>query len=141
MIFKNGNTVKGLTTAAGLWATAGIGLAIGCGGSMYLIGLFTTALIAVAQVIMHRFKIGSDSLSAHRITMEVADHAQFSRKLPELFEHWNAKISETKIRINEDGSAKYDITLRMADSIEMKEVIDVLTQNAGIKSIGYVTSD
>ena len=31
VIFKNGNSVKGLTTAAGIWATAGIGLAIGCG--------------------------------------------------------------------------------------------------------------
>ena len=29
VIFKHGNTIKGLTTAAGIWATAGIGLAIG----------------------------------------------------------------------------------------------------------------
>ena len=29
VIFKNGSTVKGLTTAAGIWATAGIGLALG----------------------------------------------------------------------------------------------------------------
>ena len=29
IIFRNGSTVKGLTTAAGIWATAGIGLAIG----------------------------------------------------------------------------------------------------------------
>ena len=28
VIFKNGSTVKGLTTAAGIWATAGIGLAL-----------------------------------------------------------------------------------------------------------------
>ena len=31
MIFRNGNSVRGLTTAAGIWATAGIGLAIGAG--------------------------------------------------------------------------------------------------------------
>ena len=141
VIFKNGNTVKGLTTAAGLWATAGIGLAIGCGGSMYLVGLFTTLLIAVLQVIMHRFKIGSDSMTAHRITMEVVNHAEFNRMLPELFEQWHAKVTETKIRISDDGSAKYDITLRMVDSIEMKDVIEILSQHEGIKSIGYVTSD
>lgn len=34
--------VKGLTTAAGLWATAGIGLAVGSG--MYAIGVVTTIL-------------------------------------------------------------------------------------------------
>lgn len=139
VIFKNGNTVKGLTTAAGLWATAGIGLAIGCG--MYYLGLFTTVLIAVLQVIMHRFKIGSDSLTAHRITMEVTNHAEFSRTLPELFEQWHAKVTETKIKINDDGSAKYDITLRMVETIEMKDVIEMLSQHEGIKTIGYVTSD
>ena len=31
VIFKHGSTIRGLTTAAGLWATAGIGLAGGVG--------------------------------------------------------------------------------------------------------------
>ena len=31
LIYKNGSAVKGLTTAAGIWATSGIGLAIGAG--------------------------------------------------------------------------------------------------------------
>ena len=34
--------VRGLTTAAGLWATAGIGLAVGCG--MYALGIVTAIL-------------------------------------------------------------------------------------------------
>ena len=34
--------VRGLTTAAGLWATAGIGLAVGCG--MYALGVVTAIL-------------------------------------------------------------------------------------------------
>ena len=29
VIYRNGSTLKGLTTAAGIWATAGIGMAIG----------------------------------------------------------------------------------------------------------------
>lgn len=44
-IFRNKNIVRGLTTAAGIWATAGIGLAVGSG--MYLLGIFTTAIIAL----------------------------------------------------------------------------------------------
>ena len=40
VIFKNGSAVKGLTTAAGIWATAGIGLALGSG--MYFIGFAVT---------------------------------------------------------------------------------------------------
>lgn len=37
--------VRGLTTAAGLWATAGIGLAIG--GGMYAVGIATTVLVLI----------------------------------------------------------------------------------------------
>ncbi len=39
------NFVRGLTTAAGLWATAGIGLAIG--GGMYWIGVAATILVLI----------------------------------------------------------------------------------------------
>ena len=39
------NFVRGLTTAAGLWATSGIGLAIG--GGMYWIGIAATILVLI----------------------------------------------------------------------------------------------
>ena len=51
VIFKHGSSVRGLTTAAGLWATAGIGLAIGAG--MYPVGIFATLLILVVQLLSY----------------------------------------------------------------------------------------
>nr|WP_206774511.1 MgtC/SapB family protein [Bacillus cereus group sp. N8] len=48
--------VKGLTTAAGLWATAGIGLAIGAG--MYVVGIGATILVLIGLEIVSRiFKL------------------------------------------------------------------------------------
>ncbi|WP_446898601.1 MgtC/SapB family protein [Clostridium sp. LBM24168] len=46
--------VKGLTTAAGLWATAGIGLAIGAG--MYIPGASATILILVGLEILNKLQ-------------------------------------------------------------------------------------
>lgn len=43
--------ISGLTTAAGVWATAAIGMAIGAG--MYLIGISSTVLIFIIQIIFH----------------------------------------------------------------------------------------
>ncbi len=43
VIFRDGNKVNGLTTAATIWATAAVGLAISFG--MYAIGIVTTFLI------------------------------------------------------------------------------------------------
>lgn len=45
--------VKGLTTAAGLWALAGVGLAVGAG--MYVIGITATILILVGLEVLRFF--------------------------------------------------------------------------------------
>ncbi len=44
-IIKEGNTVKGLTTAAGLWAVACLGLVIGAG--YYLMALFAALVMLI----------------------------------------------------------------------------------------------
>lgn len=51
MIFMRKNTISGLTTAAGIWATSAIGMSIGSG--LYLLGIVTTVLIVVIQIILH----------------------------------------------------------------------------------------
>ncbi|MBT9775060.1 MgtC/SapB family protein [Clostridium sp. MCC353] len=59
IIFIKNNTVSGLTTAAGIWATSGIGMAIGAG--LYYIGGITALLIVFIQFILHRrFIINSE---------------------------------------------------------------------------------
>ena len=60
IIFKHGSTIKGLTTAAGIWATAVIGLAVGSG--MYIIGILATVVIVILQVLMHKYTMGTDSM-------------------------------------------------------------------------------
>lgn len=49
-ILINGNRIRGLTTAAGLWATASVGLGIGMG--YYFISIVATVLILVAMTIL-----------------------------------------------------------------------------------------
>ncbi|MGE6348237.1 MgtC/SapB family protein [Bacillus mycoides] len=60
--------VKGLTTAAGLWATAGIGLAIGAG--MYVVGGGATILVLIGLEIVSRiFKV--QFLFPQNITVQI----------------------------------------------------------------------
>lgn len=47
VIFRTGVSIKGLTTAAGLWTTSAVGLALGAG--MYIIGITGTLLIVLEQ--------------------------------------------------------------------------------------------
>lgn len=54
---KDENVVSGLTTAAGLWVTAAIGLV--CGGGMYVLSIVSTLLVLVGMeafnYFLHRF--------------------------------------------------------------------------------------
>jgi putative Mg2+ transporter-C (MgtC) family protein len=49
--------VSGLTTAAGLWVTAAIGLA--CGGGMFLLSIATTLMVLIGleafNFFLHKF--------------------------------------------------------------------------------------
>ena len=58
---------KGLTTAAGVWATAGVGMA--CGGGLYILAVSATVLMITAQVLFHtKFKIFKHKL---KFTIEI----------------------------------------------------------------------
>src|SRR5699024_11962579 len=56
MILIQRTSIPGLTTAAGIWATAGIGLAIG--GGMYGIGSFSGLLVIVGLEFLKRLFTG-----------------------------------------------------------------------------------
>jgi putative Mg2+ transporter-C (MgtC) family protein len=52
-IIQSGGSVRGLTTAASLWAVAGIGLAVGLG--MYYLAALTTGCMLVVFIVINKF--------------------------------------------------------------------------------------
>ena len=58
---KSENVVRGLTTAAGLWVTAAIGLA--CGGGLYILAAASTFLVLVG---LEAFNYFLKKLDKHR---------------------------------------------------------------------------
>lgn len=58
MIIYRKQAVHGLTTAAGVWATAGVGMA--AGGGMYIVAAGATVILIAVQCILHlKFKFFS----------------------------------------------------------------------------------
>lgn len=120
IIFRNGNSVKGLTTAAGIWATAGIGLAIGTG--MYVIGLLATGVMFLAQILTHRYTIGVDSMIVGRMHCVVDNSGEFRKALDSYIAEHKMKILEIRVDLNDNGSAEYDLTLRMGQDITITDL-------------------
>ena len=52
-IMVNRGSITGLTTAAGLWVVAGIGMAIGCG--LYVIGVVATVFVLIGLELLRLF--------------------------------------------------------------------------------------
>lgn len=127
VIFKNGGTIKGLTTAACLWATASIGLAVGCGGGMLVVGFFSTMLVTAVQILLHRYAVGSDAYAANHLQFTVKNGYEFNRSLTKQLEEWGATIAESKVDRRKDGTTEYDITIRRKEELsydEMKAFMD-----------------
>ena len=62
--------IRGLTTAAGMWATAGIGMAVG--GGMYFIGIAATILVLIGLEAL-TLAFGKIGLSSVSITFYTSD--------------------------------------------------------------------
>lgn len=126
VIFKNNGVVKGLTTAAGLWVTAGIGLAIGSG--MYILGVFCTVLVAILQVLMHRFKIGADSYNAYRVTFTVNEDEAFREAWRTQLAAWEAHSTESSMEQNDDGRVSYEMTLRTTKTLVLEDMMEFFSE-------------
>ncbi len=135
IIFRNGNSIKGLTTAAGIWATAGIGLAIGAG--MYVIGIFTTAVVAAIQILMHKYTIGVDSMVVGRMHCVVGNSAEFRKALNEYIDEHGMQILEVKIDLMDDGSAAYNLTLRMRHDVTVNDLSEFLESVGDVRGVSF----
>ena len=95
LIFIKNNAVNGLTTAAGIWATAGIGLAMGAG--LYAVAIFGTLLIVIIQILMHKDTfLSKDHLT---ITFEISLEDSFStiREIRNCLERFKLEIQNVEI--------------------------------------------
>ncbi len=84
--------VRGLTTAAGMWATAGIGMAVG--GGMYILGAAATVLtLAGMELLTVLFKnVGLRSLS---LTFTTTDRRNLAKVMDEICRHKYPILSYT----------------------------------------------
>jgi putative Mg2+ transporter-C (MgtC) family protein len=136
-IIKGKGSVRGLTTAAGLWSVTGIGLAIGAG---YMITAIVTAVIIIASLYLaYPLKALSHRriytvLSVKAVTTEgllsrikeiLAEHRDISLQFVNYHRDVTANTVMYRIRLHHgDESQKHwsDIVKRLSAMPDMKEV-------------------
>ncbi len=133
VIFKNGNVVRGITTAAGIWAVAAIGMAFGAG--MYIIGIFTTAFMIIVQIVLHKFPVGNDAHNSSEIKIVMIDTPE-SRQIMQskLKSEWGLVVG-TKVYREDNGRRMLQITVKATGIMSPEKLMEMLDQYPEIISI------
>jgi putative Mg2+ transporter-C (MgtC) family protein len=107
-ILKYGTSVRGLTTAASLWATAGVGMAAGAGA--WFVAVVTTVLIVFSlgplNWVISKFRLRPDRLFRIRVLTGRLDAlGEISRSLN------SSKIEIAGVNSQRLGKGRYEIEL------------------------------
>lgn len=109
IIYVRRESIKGLTTAAGLWATSAVGMAVGCG--MYVVGIALTALVVIIQE-LSKSSLYQDGKKWDKVVIELENQ-------PETAEQVIQWIRDQGVEIHSVSSVKADkdivsLTLRVS---------------------------
>ena len=99
VIFVKSGSVRGLTTAAGIWTTAAIGMAIGAG--FYLLGIGVSILLVVLQLLLYRLVPALESIEVAELIIKVKRTPDILEKIKEELDKNNIFISTMKVKKHE----------------------------------------
>ena len=136
MIVYRQHEVHGLTTAAGVWATAGIGMA--CGAEQYILAAGATLILVFVQAILHlplRPLVQKKSYSVRIVFIQKTDE---NLKIKELFgtDRFN-KLVITR----ENGQIVYSATLTTEKEFSSSWLNRLMEENPFIRSVERCDND
>ena len=131
VIFKNGNSIRGLTTAAGMWGTAAVGMAIGAG--MYWVGLIEAAVLVGIQIVLHRFPVGADALTTQEIVVEMTDSDELLARFDALVKS-HRQITESSLT-RQNGILCMEVTAKLDPPITHEEALAFMKANDGVRRV------
>ena len=131
VIFVRKENTIGVTTAAGLWSTVGLGLAIGAG--MYVTGTVFTFMVLAIQLLLHnrRFRFSTQTTGA--ITLKI-DSTDFTiGQVNSIFREKKLDVRNIRLTLQDGGQLLSAIII-----FSKKDTLnDVVHQ---LESIGTLTS-
>ena len=133
VIFKNGNSVRGLTTASGIWATAAVGVAIGAG--MIIPGLMLLVIVMAVQILFHHFNVGSDIYAETELVVTAKATENFSEWLNGMAEQKRIQILSFGAVRGEKNDERYEVVFRPKKSVDIPKTLEFFRSMPEIISV------
>ncbi len=132
IIFVKNNMVSGLTTAAGIWTTAGVGMAIGAGA--YFIGISAGILVVAAQVLLHKAAFFAAEPVRGYVKIQTD---QYEDLMPDLIKYFRAeKVRMLRLKVHKEKSAvKIEMDLLYPARYDRTEMVTRWSADARVQGI------
>ena len=127
IVYKK-NVVHGLTTAAGVWTTAGIGMA--CGGGLWIIAIIATTVLILIQWCLHRKIFRHKKMYSIKIVFVQKTNER--EQVKELFDidRYNRLVVERK-----DGALIYQAILDTDEEYSSTQLDEIMKSHEYICSL------
>ena len=129
MIVYRKNAVHGLTTAAGVWATAGIGMA--CGAGLYTTAVAGTVILIAVQYLLHiDCKLFTTNRS-YQVKVVFYQTDNQNEKIKELFHVDKFQ----KVVVNRKEQLEWTVSLSTEREVESLAIDKIIKENDFIVSV------
>ncbi len=125
-------TIKGLTTAAGLWTTGIIGLAIGSG--YYELGLLGTALVLFTETVLERLSRSIKPSPEYGVELLYNEKTSLDRVLRHCKDSSMAIVNLRIHTLDEGEEAHYAAEISLRGSVKCEALLDRNHQIPGVVS-------
>lgn len=135
VIFVRNGNVSGLTTAAGLWATSGVGMCIGAG--MYDMGITTTLLLIGLQILFHKgffLKLTQNSQSMH---MEIYYEEYALKDIHFVFKKCGIDIYSMKIENLKNKYMYIEMEISASQNFQKECLLNEMMKKTYFKKLNY----
>ena len=122
---KQGN-ISGITTAAGIWVTIGIGMAFGAG--MYLLGVVSMVVILVIQCVMHTPFNFLKQPDKGMVTMKVAENKDAYERILALLAELGIVTTKAKWEKEGDTDLILKLQIQIPARADKREIMERLVE-------------
>lgn len=135
-IIVYGGTIRGLTTAASIWAVAGIGLVVGAG--MYGPAIVATLIILISLVVLNKLENIVPSKRRFTTLEIVANENLQIYQLVEILEKYGLKLTRVEVEKMERDLRKVYIKIRNIESNAMLVLLEAMSRLDGVNTINKI---
>ncbi len=136
MIVYRRSGVSGLTTAAGVWTTAGVGMA--CGGRLYILAFGATVIIVLLQCLFHIDCKAFNRKKYYAIKICFTEYNDDVNIIKRLF---NVDRFTDFIASRADGKLLYRARLNISLELSAAQIKNIIEQNPFIVSVERSDND